>query len=160
MATIKYADPCWSIDLMAGEDIEVTIQGLDIERQPRCGLTTVDQKLGAVSMRQLDNGLDRDHRAGRVGEVGDRDEPGARRQACGKGGEIEPAGRIDRRHHEAETDPITQQLPRHDVRMMLELADQHLVAGFEKSGPPALRNEVDSFRGVANKDYLARVGGV
>src|SRR5271163_1401069 len=160
MATIKYADPCWPIDLMAGEDIEVAIQCLYIERQPRCGLTTVDQNPGPVSMRQFDDGLDRDQRAGCVGEVGDRDEPGARRQARGKGGEIEPSGRIDRRHHEAETDPITQQLPRHDVRMMLELADQHLVPGFEKSAPPALRDEVDAFRGIANKDYLARVGGV
>ena len=44
--------------------------------------------------------------------------------------------------------------------MMLELADQNLVAGFEKGGAPALRDEVDRLGGAADKDDLARVGGV
>ena len=44
--------------------------------------------------------------------------------------------------------------------MMLELADQNLVAGFEKGGAPALRDEVDRLGGAADKDDLTRVGGV
>ena len=51
-------------------------------------------------------------------------------------------------------------LPRHDVGMMLELADQDLVAGLEKSRAPALRDEVDRLGGAAHKDDFACVGRV
>ena len=111
-------------------------------------------------MGELDDGLDRHQGAGDVGELGDRDEPGARRQQRLERGEIEPAGRIDRRDHQAEAEPVAQQLPRHDVGVMLEVADHDLVAGFEKGRAPALRDEVDRLGGAAHEDDLARVGGV
>src|ERR1700732_5284651 len=44
--------------------------------------------------------------------------------------------------------------------MMLELADQGLVAGFEEGCAPALRDEVDALGRSAHEDDLARVGGV
>ena len=44
--------------------------------------------------------------------------------------------------------------------MMLEDADQHLVAGFEERRPPALSHEVDRLGGVAHEDDLARIGGI
>src|SRR5580692_11113136 len=43
---------------------------------------------------------------------------------------------------------------------MLELADQHLVPGFEEGCAPTLSDEVDALGRSAHKDDLARVGGV
>src|SRR5438477_91079 len=44
--------------------------------------------------------------------------------------------------------------------MMLELADQYLVAGFEEGRAPALRDEVYALGRAAHEDDLARAGGV
>ena len=105
----------------------------------------------------VDDRLDRHERAGGVGDMGDRDEPGARRQAAPRSRQIEPAGRFGRRDHEPDADALAQHLPRHDVGMVLEVADQYLVAGFEEFRPPALRDQVDRLGGAAHEDDLARV---
>ena len=43
---------------------------------------------------------------------------------------------------------------------MLHGGDEHFVAGVNVSAAVGLRHEVDGFRGAANKDDLARIGGV
>ncbi len=47
VAPIERADPGRSIDLMTGKGIEVAVQRLHIDRQPRRCLAAVDQHLGA-----------------------------------------------------------------------------------------------------------------
>ena len=113
-----------------------------------------------MPVSQAGDGLDRHERACRIGEVGHRDEPGAGRQKRLEGGQIQPAGRVDRRHDQPDADAVAQQLPGHDVRVVLELADQYLVAGFEEGRAPALGDEVDALGRAAHEDDLARVGGV
>ena len=81
--------------------------------------------------------LDRQHRAGHVGDMGHRDELGAGRQQRLELRHVEPAGRVDRRDHQLEADAVAQQLPRHDVGVMLELGDHDLVAGFQEAPGPS-----------------------
>src|SRR5882672_7122370 len=42
---------------------------------------------------------------------------------------------------------------------MLHGGDEHFVAGMNVSAAVGLRHEVDGFRGAANKDDFARIGG-
>src|SRR5579863_1723897 len=44
--------------------------------------------------------------------------------------------------------------------MMFEVADDDLVAGFDKGRAPALRDKVDRLGRAAHKDHLALVGGI
>src|SRR6266481_7685861 len=55
---------------------------------------------------------------------------------------------------------FAQDLPGHDVGVMLHGGDEHFVAGMNISAAVGLRHEVDTFGGAADKDDLARIGGV
>ena len=55
---------------------------------------------------------------------------------------------------------FAQDLPGHDVGVMLHGGDEHFVAGVNVGAAVGLRHEVDGFRGAANKDDVARIGSV
>ena len=66
------------------------------------------------------------------------------------------AAPVDRRDLERAARLLAHELPRHDVRVMLERGDQDLVARAEARARVGLRNEVDRLRRAANEDDLAR----
>ena len=68
--------------------------------------------------------LDRIHRAEHVRDVRDRDELRARREQRLEGVEAQLAAVVDRRHAQRAPRALAQQLPRHDVRVVLHLGDQ------------------------------------
>ena len=160
VAAVKHADAGRPIRLVAGKHIKIAVERLHVDVQPRGRLAPVDQHLRAMPVSEARDGFDRDKCPRRIGEVGHRDEPGSRRQQRLERGEIQAACHVDRRHDQSDPNAIAQQLPRHDVRVVLELADQHLIAGLEEGCAPALRNEVDALGRPAHEDDLARVGGV
>src|SRR6516165_9881318 len=159
-ARIEYADTGRPIDLVTGKDIEVAPQRPHVDRQPRSRLTAIDQHLRAMPVCQFYDPLDWHERPGRIGHMGHRDEPGAGRKQSLEGCKVEPAGDVHRCDDEANANPVAQQLPWHNIRMVFEFADQYLVALTQKCRTPALRDEVDPLRRVAHKDDLATVGGV
>jgi hypothetical protein len=55
---------------------------------------------------------------------------------------------------------LAQHLPRHQVRMVLDIADHNLVAGLHISRAPAMGDQVYRLGRAAHKDDLALVGGV
>src|SRR5258708_7341020 len=55
---------------------------------------------------------------------------------------------------------FAQDLPGHNVGVMLHGGDEHFVAGMNVSAAVGLRYKVDGFRGAANKDDLTRIGGI
>ena len=89
-----------------------------------------------------------------------RDKPGARRQQRLETREVEFAGVVGRRDDQLQPEPVAQLLPWHDVRVVLDIADDDFVAGFEARRAPALRDEVDRLRGAAHEHDLAIRGGV
>ena len=50
---------------------------------------------------------------------------------------------------------LAEQLPRHDVRVVLHRRDEHLVAGADVGVAPGARDQVDALGGVAREDDLA-----
>src|SRR6185312_14979142 len=59
-----------------------------------------------------------------------------------------------------EADAIAQDLPGHDVGVMLQLSDEHLVAGFEESAAPAIDDEIDRLGRAAHEDDFAGIARV
>jgi hypothetical protein len=92
--------------------------------------------------------------------VGYRDEAGARRQQRLEGGEVEFSGVVGRRDQQLEAEPVAQHLPRYDVRVVLDIADDDLVAGLQVRRPPALGYQVDRLGGAAQEHDLALVGRI
>ena len=66
-----------------------------------------------------------------------------------------PVG-VDREHPEVGALLVRDVLPRHEVRVVLELGDEHDVAGAEVGEAPRVRDQVDRLGRVADEDDLAR----
>ena len=113
---------------MAREREEVAVERADVDAQMRDGLRRVDEHDGADAMRFGDELRDGVHRAERVRHVGQRDDLRALRQRAPERLAVELAGIIDRCRDEPRAGLRADQLPRHDVRVMLHPGDQDLVA--------------------------------
>jgi hypothetical protein len=79
VAAIERTDTGRTVNLVAGQRVEIAAQRLHIDRQSRRRLAPVDQHLGAPPVRQLHDRLDRNDGAGGVRDVSDCDELGAGR---------------------------------------------------------------------------------
>ena len=73
---------------------------------------------------------------------------------------VDFAGLRDRDDLERGARLLAQQLPRHDVRVMLERGDQDLIAGRKLRTRKALRNEIDAFGRAANEYDFLRVARI
>jgi hypothetical protein len=71
---------------------------------------------------------------------------------------IERAGIVDRRHAQPRALSLAEHLPRHDVRVVLHLGDEDLVARADGAAPERLRHQVDALGGAAREDDLAGLG--
>jgi hypothetical protein len=61
------------------------------------------------------------------------------------------------RDHKGRTRLFADQLPRHDVGVMLEVGYQYFVAGFQQRSSIALRDEIDGLGGPAHEnDFMSR----
>ncbi|GAB1426057.1 hypothetical protein MASR2M16_32910 [Thauera terpenica] len=77
-----------------------------------------------------------------------------------EGLKIKLAGVIDRCHLQYRARLLAQQLPGHDVGVVLHRGDEDLVAGAQLGPPPALRHEIDGFGGAAGEHDLFRMCGI
>ena len=130
---VEHADAARPIDLVAGEDEEIATQRLDVDGPVRRGLGAVDHHMGAMFLGDADDIGERRDGAQRIGGVRHRDEPGARREQLRIFLQQEFAGVIDRRHLQHDALAVAEQLPGHDVGMMLQGGDDDFIAGLEES---------------------------
>src|SRR5439155_13710860 len=77
---VKHADARRTVDLVSGEDVEVAIEVLDVDRQVRYRLGAVQKDGHAVAVGPGDDLANRVHRAQAVGDVQHGHQPGARTQ--------------------------------------------------------------------------------
>ena len=148
--------------LCAGDRDEVGAERLHVERHVRRGLRGVADEDRALLVRPGGELLDRVDRPERVRDVVRRDDldPCPARRCASSVGEIELALLGQRDHRELRAGAAGDVLPRHEVRVMLELGDDDEVAGAEVRHPPRVRDEVDRLGRVADEDDLAHVGRV
>jgi hypothetical protein len=61
---------------------------------------------------------------------------------------------------QGEAELVAQDLPGHDVGVVLHLGDEHLVARAQIGATPGVGHQVDALRRAAGEDHLAAVGRV
>ena len=117
-----------SVDLVAGEGIEVAVQVKHVHREVRGGLGTVHQHPCSRCVRGRAHLLDGVDGAERVGQVDDRYEAGALTEQAEVRLEIELSFVADGNHPQARSALLAQHLPRHDVGVMLHVRDEDFIA--------------------------------
>ena len=157
---VEHADAGGPVDLVAAECVEVAVEGLHIDGEVGHGLRAIDEDGNAHAMREIDHFADRGHRAQRIRNLGDGDEFGARADQPGKFFEFKLAAVVDGRNAEMRAFFLAQNLPRHNVGVMLHGRDENFIAGADMGAAVALRHEIDGLGGAADEDDLARVGSV
>ena len=107
-----------------------------------------------------DDLVNRVHGAERVRHVRHRDDLRALRQQRLELVEHQLAAIVHRRDAEPSAALLAEQLPRHDVRVVLHRRDEHFVAGPDAAAPEGVRHEIDALGAVAREDDLARARSV
>ena len=142
--------------LVAGEDEEVGIQRLHVDRHVRDRLRPVDDGDGAVTMGDGDHVRDRRDRAERVRHLAHRGDARPRREQLLVFFEDDLPGVVHRRHLQHGALLGGELLPGHDVGVVLEMRDDDLVAFLDVAPAPRLGDEVDALRRAAHKDDAVR----
>ena len=141
------ADPGRAVELVAGEDVEIAIDRGDIDRQARRRLAAVEQQFRADLVRDRGGARRIEDRAEHVRDMGEGDHGmlfvG---QLLGRV-EVDPAvlGQRD------DVDVVTGELPRDDVRMMLERRQQYAPAAVVGE---ARRDQVDRLGRAAREHHF------
>ena len=157
---VEHADAGRPVNLVAGEGVEVGVQVLDIDRHVRRRLGAVDQHRNPARVRACDDLLDGHDGAERVGDVGHGDQARARADERLEIVEQEVAGVVDRGDAQHDADAVAQQLPGHDVGVVLEGRDDHLVAGLHEGAAEAVGDQIERLGGVAGEHDLVGAAGV
>ena len=58
------------------------------------------------------------------------------------------------------TSALGNELPRHDVGVMLHLAQQNHITGLQITPTPSLGHQINGFGGIASKNHFAVVSGI
>ena len=140
---------------------EVAPERLHVDRPVRRGLRGVDDHDRALPVRPGDELLDRVDRAERVRDESGRDDlDAALRRDAVELVEPELAVVVDRDRAEARAGPARDVLPRDEVRVVLQLADDDEVALAQVVEPPGVGDEIQRLGGLAREDHLALRGRV
>ncbi len=144
-------------DLVPGEHVEVRADGPHVDRQVRHGLRPVDEDEGACGVGLVDHAADRRERPQGVGLVGEGDQLGSRAQQDLPGLEVQEAVPIEGHELEVGVLLLREELPGHQVGVMLELRQDDGVSPPDVATSPGVGDEVDGLGGVADEDDLGRV---
>jgi len=120
---------------VTGERVEIAIERLDVHLQVRRGLGAIhhhDRADGVGDLRELRGRI---HRAERVGHVRKRDDLGGALERATEVGEIDASVLGDLDHPQRGALLLTQDLPRHEVRVMVHAGDHDRVPCLERGAP-------------------------
>ena len=153
---VEHADAGRPVELVAGEGVEIAADGPHVDRLVDDALRTVDQDAGAGRLRQSRHLGDRDDRAEHVRHMGDGDQLRAVGQQGGEFFEIELPVVLHRRDLEHDPLAVAQQLPGHDVGVVLHLGNDDLVARRKMGLGPGAGDQVDRLGHIPGEDDILR----
>ena len=117
-------------------------------------LRAIDQNRNAALMRNAADFLDGNNRSQRIRHMRDGDQLRLFRQRLFEGFDMEGPIVIDRNPDELRTLPLADEMPRHDIGVMLHDRQNDLVALADMRHPPAIGDRVDRFRRGLREDDL------
>ena len=146
---------------MRGDGHEVGVERLDVHDPVRSTLGRIADHDRAAVVRPSGELLDGVHAAERVRDhaCGDDPDPAIARELV-EGVEPKLALVVERQHPEVGPGPVRDVLPGYEVGVVLELGDEHDVAGPEVVHPPGICDDVDRLGRVSGEDDLTRRGRI
>ena len=161
LAAVEHADARRAEHLVSREGIEIAAELLHV-RPCMCG-TACAPSMSVVMPRALAAAISL--RTGRIVPRALDTWAKANRRVRGAHQSLDCLGvhlaaRIHGRHHELRAGLLAQHLPGHDVRVMLEMGNEHLIARLEQGTSIALRDQIDGLGRAAHEHDLARRTGV
>jgi hypothetical protein len=144
---------------VAREGHEVGVKGHHVHRQVRHGLGGIDDHPRPAAMGPVDQIPQGRDRAQHVRHGGDGHQPHSSRELPLERIEIEPAilGHLGELQHQAGLSG--QYLPGDEVRVVLQHAEEDLVARPEECAAPGLGHQVDRLCRAPGEHHLIRIGG-
>ncbi|QTK78267.1 hypothetical protein AT6N2_C0356 [Agrobacterium tumefaciens] len=156
---VEHADARGTIKLVAGHHIPVAIDIAHIHRHVNRALRAINKHRNAALMRDAAYFLDRNDGAERIRHMGDGNELGAFRQALFESLDMKRAVIIDGHPNELGALPFADEMPRHDVGVVLHDRDDDLVALADLGHAVAIGNRIDRLgRGFGEDDLVHRTG--
>ena len=139
------------------ERVEVALDFGEIDRDVGHRLGAIDESQCSYGPRPTTQVGDGQHRAECVRDVGHGCDFRARREPRFESGGFDLTPLVDRDDLEHSPRLLAEKLPRHDVRMVLELGNENFVTRFQVRAAPTLRHEIDRFGRSAGEDDLVGV---
>ena len=161
LLAVQHADPARPVNLVAGEGVELAIEFAHVHRQMRDRLRAVHQHRDASGVGQVDHELDRVDGPERVGQVDKRHQlhpPAAEQPLVLVQDQF--AGVGEGHDFQRRAGALAQQLPGHDVGVVLHAGDDDLVAGLDRAAAETARHQVDAFGGAAGENDFLDAGRV
>ena len=111
-----------------GEDVEIAVEIAHVDGAMGHRLAAVDQQLGAGVMGEAGDLGDGKDAAEGVGDMGDGHQPAALVDQPAQRREVQGAGIVHRRHGDLDARALAQELPGHDIGVMLQRREDDPVA--------------------------------
>ena len=146
-------------ELVGAADQEVGAQVFDVDRQVRKALAGIHQHQGASGMGQVGHRTDRVEAAQGVADLHQAHQPGALVDLAAQVLEIQFTAACQAGVAQDAAGAVRQQLPGHEVAVVLHHRQQHLIAGAEVRFPPAAGHQVDGLTRIAGEDDFVRGRG-
>ncbi len=157
---VEHTNTCGAIDLMSTESEEIAIEVLHIDLEMGCRLCSVHHHRHAVFMSNAHNVFHGVHRAEGVAHMRHANDLRAVRKQLLILVHEQVAAVVDGYDLKSDAALCCLQLPRHDVRMVLHDAHDHLVALAHKLFTERADHEVYALGGAAREDNLLGLGSV
>ena len=157
---VEHADPGRPIQLVGGENIKIAAQRLDVYRVVHHRLGAIHQHFRAMLMRKSNQRRQRVFRPQHVGDLGYRQQAGARVKQSRDNIQLQRTVRVQGDHPQLSPDAGAQHLPRHNIGVVLHFADDDVIPGADVGVSPAVGHQVDTLGGAADEHHFLRRPGV
>jgi len=157
-AAVQRSDASGPVDLVPADRVEIATDGLHVDVEVGAGLGTVEQHRDTVSMGDLDHLVHRVDGAQGVGHVHASHQPGAFVHQGLECPEVQLASIAHRNDLDHRAGPFGQELPGHDVGVVLHVGEQDLVARADALSE-GVRDQVDRLGGAPGEHDLPVVVG-
>lgn len=156
---IKRSDACGRTHLVAAQRVEVAVERAHIDRHVACTLGSIEQHLRAYGVGFVDEQLRWVDGAERIRDVDEGQELDLLREQAVNLIEVEHAFVSHRDVFQDGTRLLGEQLPGHQIAVVLHLGGQDHIACLEVRTSPGLGDEVDALCCSAGEDdlFLARI---
>ena len=146
------------VKLVPGDGIEITAQGIDIDRHMHRTLASVDQHGHALGMGGVADCLYINFGPQDIGKLCNCDQFGARRDGVDHLLRIKIAACIHINPLEGNALAFAQEMPGHDIGVMLHHRQENLIARLHAGHGPAVGDHVDALGGAGIQNDLILIG--